>query len=266
MKINKIYCEDHLVLMERMPPKCIDLVVTSPPYGTLRNYKSYDFDFKKCAAGLWKVIKPGGVVVWVVGDQVIKGSESGESFRQALHFMSIGFRLHDTTIFKKKNYVPLNHRRYEQAFEYMFVLSKGPPKTFNPIMIDCKNFGKKEMFGDKRRVQHGKNHSMRKYKTTEFRKTKEKKIHPNIFEYKLFQSKTGHPAIFPEKLAADHIRSWSNPGDLVFDLMCGSGTTLKAAVSLNRDYLGCDISEEYCEIARVRLDRLLIRREERELI
>jgi site-specific DNA-methyltransferase (adenine-specific) len=198
IRVNKIYYENHLALMDRMPPECIDLVVTSPPYGDLRECKGFSFDYQACAAGLWKVIKPGGVIVWVVGDQVIKGSESGESFRQALCFMEIGFNLYDTMIFKKKNYVPLNHKRYEQSFEYMFVLSNGPPKTFNPIMIDCKNPGKAEMFGDKRRVQHGKNHSMRKYKTTEFRKTKEKKIHPNIFEYKLFQSKTGHPAIFPK--------------------------------------------------------------------
>lgn len=265
MKINTIYCMDHLELFEILPENCIDLVVTSPPYGKLRDYKGYKFDYRECAKGLWKVVKPGGVVVWVTADEVIKGSESGESFRHALYFMETGFRLHDTEIFQKENYVPLTHRRYEQSFEYMFIFSKGAPKVFNPIVIRCKNPGKTEKMGNERRMQHGKTHSMRDYKEAVYIKTNDTKIHPNVFRYKLFESGSGHPAPFPEKLAADHIRSWSNPGDLVFDPMCGSGTTLKAAVSLNRDYLGCDISNEYCEISRQRLNKLIIKRERRKL-
>jgi site-specific DNA-methyltransferase (adenine-specific) len=275
LKVNKIYCENHLALMDRMPPECIDLVVTSPPYGTLREYKGFSFDYQACAAGLWKVIKPGGVVVWIVGDQVIKGSESGESFRQALYFMGIGFRLHDTMVYMKKGFSFPDQTRYNQVFEYMLVLSKGRPKTIN-LLTDKRNNWAGDYIARQKgdRQKDGSITPNTAFKSGKLNKVvKESGVRDNIWIYGTGAGNStndkeamGHPAIFPEKLAADHIRSWSNPGGLVFDPMCGSGTTLKAAVSLNRDYLGCDISEEYCEIARARLDRLLIKREERELI
>jgi site-specific DNA-methyltransferase (adenine-specific) len=252
-EINKIYNENCLDTMDRMPEESIDLTVTSPPYDGLRTYNGYSFDFENVAKGLFKVTKKGGVVVWVVGDQTKNGSESGTSFRQALHFKEIGFNLHDTMIYQKVNYVPLTHNRYEQSFEYMFILSKDKPKSFNPIMIPCKQSGKVEKYGLERRQNHGKMHSMRLYNNTEFKATKENKIAPNIFSYTLGREKTGHPAAFPEKLAEDHILSWSNEGDLVYDPFMGSGTTAKMAMKNNRNFVGSEISEEYLNIINNRL-------------
>lgn len=252
-EINKIYNENCLDTMDRMPEESIDLTVTSPPYDGLRTYNGYSFDFENVAKGLFKVTKKGGVVVWVVGDQTKNGSESGTSFRQALHFKEIGFNLHDTMIYQKVNYVPLTHNRYEQSFEYMFILSKDKPKSFNPIMIPCKQSGKVEKYGLERRQNHGKMHSMRLYNNTEFKATKENKIAPNIFSYTLGREKTGHPAAFPEKLAEDHILSWSNGGDLVYDPFMGSGTTAKMAIKNNRNFIGSEISEEYINIINNRL-------------
>jgi DNA modification methylase len=140
-ELNNIYCGECSELMAELPENCIDLTVTSPPYNKLRKYKGFVFPFEQIAAQLYRVTKKGGVVVWVVGDATIKGSETGTSFRQTLHFMEINFRLHDTMVYAKNNYVPLTHNRYEQQFEYMFVFSKGKPKTFNPIMIPCTYFG-----------------------------------------------------------------------------------------------------------------------------
>ena len=252
-EINKIYNENCLDTMDRMPEESIDLTVTSPPYDGLRTYNGYSFDFENVAKELFKVTKKGGVVVWVVGDQTKNGSESGTSFRQALHFKEIGFNLHDTMIYQKVNYVPLTHNRYEQSFEYMFILSKDKPKSFNPIMIPCKQSGKVEKYGLERRQNHGKMHSMRLYNNTEFKATKENKIAPNIFSYTLGREKTGHPAAFPEKLAEDHILSWSNEGDLVYDPFMGSGTTAKMAMKNNRNFVGSEISEEYLNIINNRL-------------
>ena len=253
--INKVHNENCLDTMAKMPDNFIDLTVTSPPYDGLRTYNGYSFDFEGIAKELFRVTKKGGVVVWVVGDSTIKGSESGTSFKQTLFFKEIGFNLHDTMIYQKVNYVPLTHDRYEQSFEYMFILAKGKPKTFNPIRIPCKHAGKLEKYGLERRQNHGANHSMRLYGETEFKATKADKIAPNIFSYSVGKEKTGHPAPFPEKLAEDHILTWSEENEVVYDCFGGSGTTPKIAIINNRKWIASEISKEYCEIIK---DRILL--------
>lgn len=197
------------------------------------------------------------VCVWVTADQTVDGSETGSSFTQALYFMSIGFKLHDTMIYKKKNYIPLTHNRYEQCFEYMFCFSKGKPKTFNPIMIECVNAGKLESYGTSRRKQLDNNQAMRSCEETTYRATKDKKIHPNIFEYTVGSERTGHPAPFPNKLARDMILSFSNEGDLVLDPFMGSGTVAVECIANNRNYIGSEISKEYFDIINNRIDHAL---------
>jgi DNA modification methylase len=245
--INKLYCENNIDTMSRMPDEFIDLTVTSPPYDNLRDYEGYIFDFEKTATELYRVTKNGGVVIWVVADQTINGSESGTSFRQALFFMSLGFNLHDTMIYRKENYVPLTHRRYEQQFEYMFCFSKGKPKTFNPILIPCKYPGKVEFSGEGRRQNFGKMHSTRIKTNNVYSVTKETKLATNIFTYTLGANKSGHPAAFPEALPSDQIKTWTNEGDLVYDCFSGSGRTLISAAKLKRNYIGSEISSNYCK-------------------
>jgi site-specific DNA-methyltransferase (adenine-specific) len=237
--------------MARMPDNYIDLTVTSPPYGELRSYKGYSFDFKKIAHELYRVTKKGSVVVWVVNDQTKNGSESGQSFLQALYFKEkCGFNLHDTMIYAKNNPVPLTHNRYEQQFEYMFVFSKGKPKTFNPIKVPCKTAGTSN--NHKAEKHYEDTHSMRKRDT-------EVVVKPTKYKYNIWFFTTGtgdkvlHNAPFPEQLANDHIISWSNEGDLVYDPMAGSGTVLKMAKLNNRGYIGSEIAEEYCGIIKNRL-------------
>lgn len=246
MQINKNYNENNLETMAKMPDCFVDLTVTSPPYDNLRDYKGYSFPFEDIAKELYRVTKDGGVIVWIVGDATKNGSESGTSFRQALFFKEIGFNLHDTMIYKKTNAMPnANSKRYRQCFEYMFILSKGKPNTFNPIMVDVKRFdvGK----------QRQKNGSIEKYEK-KYSENKERKI-DNIFEYGVGGLKTGHPAIFPEQLANDHIISWSNEGDLVYDPFMGSGTTAKMSILNNRNWIGSEISSEYCNIIEERIKK-----------
>lgn len=232
-----------------MPDSFVDLVVTSPPYDKLRTYEgaidSWSFDkFKKIADELYRVVKQGGVIVWVVGDATVNGSESGTSFRQALYFKDIGFKLYDTMIYQKQNCMPLTHRRYEQEFEYMFVLSKGKPKTFNPIKIPCK-FAGAETFGET--SFHTSNNSglVKKGK----RVINEYKQHGNIFTYRVgsLRSEKGvqHPAPFPAQLAKDMVSSWSNEGDLVLEPFSGSGTVMKVCKDLGRNFIGAEIIREY---------------------
>ncbi len=247
-------------LLADLPEACIDLTVTSPPYDDLRSYKGYTFDFEPVAAELFRVTKQGGVVVWVVGDATINGSETGTSFRQALGFMELGWQLHDTMIYQT-NKPPLTHNRYEPEFEYMFVFSKGAPKTFDPIMIPCTYSGTRADRPKTDKGSRSQNSAIRS-RNEPSRLVSKTRIKGNIWYYKSgggHSSKDSiafeHPAIFPEALARDHILSWSNPGDVILDPMCGSGTTLKMAMQMGRQWIGFDCSEEYCELARLRVQQ-----------
>ena len=256
MEINKIYNENCLDTMARMPDELIDLAVTSPPYDNLRKYSGFTWDFEAVAKQLYRVTKKGGVVVWVVGDATIKGSETGTSFKQALFFKEIGFNLHDTMIYAKNNPIPLTHNRYEQQFEYMFVLSKGKPKAFNSIKIECKNAGV-EYNVNRPQIYDG---SAKRHQRNEVLKTKKNKIKNNIWFYSVGVDKkknTSHTAPFPEQLASDHIISWSNENDIVYDPFMGSGTTAKMAILNKRNWIGSEISKEYCEIAEKRINENL---------
>ena len=250
-------CEEGMKLL---PNECIDLTVTSPPYDNLRRYNGYieqwSFEkFQAIAKELYRVTKQGGVVVWVVGDATVNGSETGTSFRQALYFKEIGFNLHDTMIYAKNSYMPLTHNRYEQAFEYMFIFSKGKPNVFNPIMIPSQTAGSKRNRGGSKAKEKTYAERKRQTKTT----VKEFKQHPNIFFYDVGKNdKTKHNAPFPEQLAQDHIITWSNPGDVVLDPFMGSGTTAKMALLNNRNFIGFELNPEYCKMAEKRIEPYLM--------
>jgi len=255
--INIIQCGDCAELMTYIPPETIDLVITSPPYDNLRDYKGYNFNFEAIALQLKRTLKPGGVIVWVVGDATIKGSETGSSFRQALYFMELGLNLHDTMIYRKNSFVNPSTTRYHQVWEYMFIFSKGKPKTFNPLK------DKKNRYAGQ--TSWGKNTFRQKDGSLVERPSKiisEYGMRYNIWQYNVgkgFSAKDAiahqHPAIFPEQLAIDHIKSWSNKEDLILDPMCGSGTVCVAAKQLGRNYIGIDISPEYVELSKQRLER-----------
>lgn len=253
MEINKIYNENCLETMARMPDGFVDLTVTSPPYDELRTYNGYSFPFEDIARELFRITKDGGVVVWIVGDATVKGSETGTSFRQALHFKEIGFNLHDTMMYRKINYIPLTHNRYEQEFEYMFVFSKGKPKTFNAIMVECKTKGSKT----KGRTFYQTNNQNTPTKGHKNEVVKEYKQKGNVWDVPTNAGTKGHPAQFPEQLPNDHIISWTNENDLVYDPFMGSGTTGKMAILNKRNWIGSEISKEYCEIAEKRINENL---------
>ncbi len=244
-----IYCGNNREILPELSG--IDLVVTSPPYDDLREYGGHSFEFSRVPSLLYNAISDGGVCIWVVGDQTVKGSETGSSFRQALSFIENGFNLHDTMIYQKINYIPLTHNRYEQEFEYMFVLSKGSPKTFNPIKKRNKLANGKY---NTSRPRDYDGHSIR-HNTNRDLVYKQEGIKGNIFPYIVGagSEKTNHPATFPKQLVSDHIISWSKPNDLILDPFLGSGTTCYCAKKLNRRSIGIEINEKYCEIAKQRL-------------
>ena len=236
--------------MERMPDNFIDLTVTSPPYDNLRTYNGYSFNFESVAEELFRVTKYGGVVVWVVGDATVKGSETGTSFKQALYFKKIGFNLHDTMIYLKNQVAFTNPNRYYNAFEYMFILSKGIPVTIN-LIKDRKNISAGRKVTGKDRKADG----SFKDRTGYGNEVKKYGVRWNywLIHNQKRGSENKHPAVFPESLAKDHITSWSNPGHLVYDPFIGSGTTAKMALINGRSFIGSEISAEYCEIANKRI-------------
>ena len=255
LPLDQIILGDNCEVMRTLPSESIDLVVTSPPYDNLRTYGGHSWDFEGVANQLWRVIKPGGVVVWVVADATIDGSETGTSFRQALRFMEIGFRLHDTMIWDKGGFTGVGsvQCRYGPSSEFMFVLSRGTPSTTN-LLKDRKNKYRK-MGGDAVRQANGSvaigDRGGRAFDEFGYRE--------NIWYYAVGGGNIGdaichnHPAPFPEALARDHILSWSNEGDIVLDPFSGSGTTAKMAKLMGRKSIGIEINPEYCEIARKRL-------------
>jgi site-specific DNA-methyltransferase (adenine-specific) len=241
-----LYVGDSAVVLKELSADSIDLTVTSPPYDNLRKYNGYTFDFEAIARELYRVTKPGGVVVWVVGDATIKGSETGTSFKQALYFKEIGFNLHDTMIYET-NKPPMNDRRYQACFEFMFVFSKGKPVTFNPLKRPSRKAGTKRIGTTYREANNTLKEQWRGGVVAD------ETILESIWYYPTGGVNIGHPAIFPESLARDHILSWSNEGDTVLDPFMGSGTTGKMAILNKRNFIGIDISWEYFGIASLRI-------------
>ncbi len=251
MKFNLMQ-GDCLERMKEIPDGSVDLTVTSPPYDNLRSYNGNNKQWgehvwEAVLAELYRITKDGGVVVWVVGDATIKGSETGTSFKQALWAMACGFNLHDTMIWCKPNPIPRTHNRYEQQFEYMFVLSKGKPTSWSPVKVPSKLAGKPRTGT----MQHDSSGVRKpKHKGGEYAALK---VLGNVW-LAAGESKTSHPAPFPEKLAHDHIISWSNEGDTVFDPFMGSGTTGKMAKLTGRDFIGIELDQGYFDIAKQRIE------------
>lgn len=255
IEVNKIYTEDCLDTMASMPSNFVDMTITSPPYDDMRSYKgNSNIQFNAIAKELCRVMKEGGVVVWVIGDQTKNWDESGTSFQQALYFKEVGFNLFDTMIYLKKPRGACgNNQSYWQTFEYMFVLSKGKPKTIS-LICDRKNKDSRKGDNGTKRLHDGTlfNHSRGGY--GEYgRRT-------NVWEYNVGRGHStkdeiafNHPAIYPEKLVEDHLISWSEKEDLVYDPFMGSGTTAKVCKLNGRYYIGSEINAEYVEYANKRL-------------
>ena len=265
IEVNKLYNEDCLLTMVNMDDNSVDMVLTSPPYDDLRTYNKhltgnrteyngYSFPFEQIAQELFRVVKKGGVVIWVVGDATNKGSETGTSFRQALYFKECGFDLYDTMIYQKTGTPFPQKDRYNQIFEYMFVFSKGKPNTFNPIM--------------KKNVTAGAVRHSRKFRNADGEMVEgfngkpinEYGVDNNVWIMRngMYKSTKDivafeHPAIFPEELAVRHVVSWTKENDLIYDPFMGSGTSAKAAIQFKRNWIGSEIDKGYCDVCEKRL-------------
>lgn len=251
----QLYHGDCLDVLPTLDADSIDLTVTSPPYDNLRTYgKDFNadaFNWRGIITELYRVTKPGGVVVWVVADATINGSETGTSFKQALWAMDCSFNLHDTMIYRKPHLAFPDKNRYYSGFEYMFVLSKGAPATFNQICDRRNKTAGRTVHGNERRPDG----SLARTRACAGQEIPELGARFNVWTIaNASRSETRHPAYFPESLARDHIVSWSNPGDVVLDPMMGSGTTGKMAVLEGRRFIGIELDAGYFAIAKERIE------------
>lgn len=252
--MNKAVNMDCVEYMRTLPNDLIDLTITSPPYDNIREYHGFIFDYEATISELFRITKPGGVVVWIVSDQTVDGSETGTSFRQALFAKEVGFNLHDTMIWRKETCAFPEATRYYPVFEYMFIFSKGKPKTYNPIK-DRKNiWGGQKVHGTFRQADGTLRPRSATWKESV---CLEYGVRYNVWDVPTEKNnRTGHPAVFPIALVKDHIITWSNEGDVVFDPFLGSGTTRIAAWELNRQFLGSEIDKTYFDAEEKRFKEI----------
>jgi site-specific DNA-methyltransferase (adenine-specific) len=252
MELNKIYNESNLITMSNMSDNFIDCTITSPPYDNLREYNGYSFDFENVVKELYRITKNGGVVIWIMTDATVNGSKTGTSFKQALFFKDVGFNIHDVMIWSKDTFSFPDNTRYRNTFEYMFVFSKGKPKTINLISDKKNRWANTKVHGTSRNTDGSlivkSNHN--KTNVAEFGVRFNIWDNPTEKNSDIFK----HPAMFPERLIHDHIISWTNENDLIYDCFMGSGTTGKVALYSKRNFIGSEISEEYCMIANKRIN------------
>lgn len=245
--LDSVICGDNCEVMRQWPDECVDLAVTSPPYDDLRTYGGHEWDFYGVAWNLARILKPGGVIAWVVMDQTKDGGETGTSMRQALHFQALGLNLADTMVYQKQNYLPQNApARYDQTWEYLFILTKGKAKAGNMLKDRRNAKAGQTLVTAGSRAKSGETVKGKKLVSAEMG------LRGNVWSYPVGGYDNGHPAPFPESLAKDCVWTWSNPGDIVLDPFAGSGTTLKAAKELNRRYVGIEVNPEYVKICEER--------------
>lgn len=255
----KLLLGDCLERMKEIPNGSVDLVMTSPPYDNLRNYNGSLTDWNEAkwqeiARVLSAKLAPGGIIVWVVSDATVGGSETLTSMRQAIYFKDVcKLRVRDTMIWEKSGFSAVGALavQYAPVWEYMFVFSKGAPKTFNPIKDKPNIHAGTPQHGTVRQpdgstkpvsgLKTGKVIADFGQRSNIWRVNEEKTLN------KL------HPAVFPLRLAEDHIVSWTNPEDVVLDPFLGSGTTGVACANTGRNFIGIERDPEYFAIAEKRI-------------
>lgn len=269
MKLNKhiqIYNNDNNVLLPILISKGIfvDMFITSPPYDSLRTYSGTcvwnEEVFEKIAKDLYNILKEGGVGVWVVNDSIVKGNHTLTPFKQALYFQKLGFNMHDVMIWEKTNPVPNGNRiRYRDAFEYMFILSKGKPKSHHLQLVPTKNAGK-----FRKCPQLGKSGDGYVKNPDKIQKIRKYKVDNNVWQISSYEKNYGHPAIFPTALALKHIKTWSNPHEIVLDPFMGSGTSGVASYMLKRNFIGIEKVPKYFEISKYKLNKIIEEEKEKK--
>jgi site-specific DNA-methyltransferase (adenine-specific) len=255
LPLNKIICGDAVEELKKIPNNSIDILVTSPPYDGIRKYNGFNYDLHATGKEIYRVLKDGGVAIMVIQDQTKNFGKTLTSFRTIVDWVdNIGFKLFETVIYRKYGAEGAWwNKRFRVDHEYMPIFLKGErPQYFNkdPLKIPSKHGGK-TMTGGGTRLTNGIRIPTRAITINPM------KCRGTIWEYMTAgdgtRLKHKHPATFPDKLPYDFIQCFCPPNGVVLDPFIGSGTTALAAIELDRNYIGIDISKEYCDLARRRI-------------
>jgi DNA modification methylase len=242
------YLSDCLEVMKKLPDECVNLTITSPPYDNMRDYNGYSFPFEEIANELYRITTDGGVLVWNVFDQKTNGGYSLTSFKQVMYFVEkCGFKLDSNIIWDKGTFAAPNSKAYHSVYEYVFILTKGKMKTFNPLLDRPNKHGGKTVKVASKTQKDG----------TRPKSDRTVVLDANGKRFNIWQipseKRSNHPAPFPLSLVGDCILTWSNIGDTVLDPFGGSFTTAVQANKLDRRWITCEMSEEYYNKGIVRL-------------
>ena len=255
LPLNKIICGDAVEELKKIPNNSIDLVVTSPPYDEIRKYNGFSYDLHTTGREIFRVLKHGGIAVMVIQDQTKNFGKTLTSFRTIVDWVdNIGFKLFETVIYRKYGAEGAWwNKRFRVDHEYMPIFLKGErPQYFNkePLKIPSKHGGK-TMTGRGTRLTNGVRIATRPITINPM------KCRGTIWEYMTAgdgtRLKHHHPATFPDRLPYDFIQCFCPPNGIVLDPFVGSGTTVLAAIQLEKKYIGIDISKEYCELSKKRI-------------
>ena len=262
--VNKIICDDNVKFLSTLPENCIDMVVTSPPYDNLRDYNGFQLDLSGVGEQLFRVLKPGGIVAVIIQDSTQDGRKTLTSFRMIVNWCdTIGFGLFENCIYSRQGVEGAWwKKRFRVDHEYIPLFIKGKrPAYFNKeeLKIPSKHGGK-TMTGAATRNKDGTQQKSRSVYINPM------KCRGTIWNYPQCgdgsKLKHLHPATFPNLLPYDLIQCFCPENGIVLDPFNGSGTTCVAAKSLNRQYIGVDCSQEYCDIAEKRIQQEFISREQ----
>ena len=255
--INSIICGDSAEVLKNFPDNSIDMVVTSPPYDGLRDYNGFSLDLHKIGKEIYRVLKDGGIAVMVIQDATKDFAKSLTSFRTIVDWCdNVGFRLFETVIYHKNGTEGAWWKqRFRVDHEYMPIFMKGKkPQYFNkePLKIPSKHGGKVMSGSGNRRTDGTLSETVRRPINT-------MKCRGTVWDYLMAGDKNPlkrkHPAVFPDKIPYDCIQCFCPEGGLVLDPFIGCGSTAVMAKVLGRNYIGIDISREYCDLAEERIEK-----------
>lgn len=233
----------------------VDLVLFSPPYDGVRDYRgNWTLDLPALGSELLRVVKDGGFAVMVIADGTKNQRKSMTTFRTAVAWEDAGWSLFESVIYSRDGRPGAWWAtRFRVDHEHILMFYKGkrprPVTHHDGLRVPSKHAGKK--WTGTQRLTDG---TLVKTSAT----VAADKCRGTIWHYATSNSegnrtKAKHPATFPDALARDVILALSAPGDVVYDPMMGSGTSVVIAAQEGRRWLGNDFFAEYVEIAQQRL-------------
>lgn len=275
----QVICSDVRKGLSRLNDSSVDTVVTSPPYYGQRDYESdiqighektiedYVDTLVKIFGAVRRVLRPEGTLWLNLGDKYLNGQLQGLPWRVALALQADGWVLRSDIIWHKPNAMPSAVKnRPTTDHEYIFLLTRSTKDYY----YDADAIREPHVtFTNQSRMKGGRKHLGKRGGTPEAGKNRgnpnlhdgrwDQAFHPKgrnkrtVWSMPLSKYRDAHFAVFPESLVEHCVKAGSPPKGVVLDPFCGSGTTGLVSLRIERDFIGIDCSQRYCDMASERL-------------